>query len=50
MYDDFSADYDRFVDWPARLAAELPFIERVIPAVPAGSAPRSAAEWCQNRL
>lgn len=26
MYDDFSADYDRFVDWPARLAAELPFI------------------------
>ncbi|MGB9870216.1 MAG: class I SAM-dependent DNA methyltransferase [Anaerolineae bacterium] len=30
MYDDFSADYDRFVDWPARLAAELPFVERVI--------------------
>jgi len=28
MYDDFSADYDRFVDWPARLAVELPFIER----------------------
>jgi glycine/sarcosine N-methyltransferase len=26
MYDDFSADYDRFVDWPARLAVELPFI------------------------
>jgi glycine/sarcosine N-methyltransferase len=26
MYDDFSTDYDRFVDWPARLAAELPFI------------------------
>ena len=25
MYDDFSADYDRFVDWPARLAVELPF-------------------------
>jgi len=31
MYDDFSADYDRFVDWPARLAAELPFIERLVP-------------------
>ncbi len=29
MYDDF--DYDRFVDWPARLAVELPFIvERVV--------------------
>lgn len=28
MYDPFSADYDRFVDWPGRLAAELPFIER----------------------
>jgi SAM-dependent methyltransferase len=27
MYDGFSADYDRFVNWPARLAAELPFIE-----------------------
>jgi SAM-dependent methyltransferase len=28
MYEDFSADYDRFIDWPARLAAELPFVER----------------------
>jgi SAM-dependent methyltransferase len=26
MYDDFSLDYDRFVDWPERLAAEMPFI------------------------
>lgn len=26
MYDDLSADYDRFVDWPARLATELPLI------------------------
>jgi len=33
MYDDFSADYDRFVDWPARLAVELPFIERELQAV-----------------
>lgn len=30
MYEAFSADYDRFVNWPARLAAELPFIERAI--------------------
>jgi len=28
MYDDFSADYDRFVHWPGRLAAELPFIRQ----------------------
>jgi SAM-dependent methyltransferase len=27
MYDEFSADYDRFVDWQARLAVEMPFIE-----------------------
>jgi SAM-dependent methyltransferase len=28
MYDAFSTDYDRFVDWQGRLASELPFIER----------------------
>ncbi|MBN1537354.1 MAG: class I SAM-dependent methyltransferase [Anaerolineales bacterium] len=27
IYDDFSADYDRFVNWPGRLAAEIPFLE-----------------------
>jgi glycine/sarcosine N-methyltransferase len=27
MYDSFSSDYDRFVDWPARLKVELPFLE-----------------------
>lgn len=27
MYDSFSSDYDRFVNWPSRLAYELPFIE-----------------------
>ncbi len=32
MYDDFSSDYDRFVDWSGRLAAELPFIERELHA------------------
>ncbi len=26
MYDELSVDYDRFVDWPGRLAVELPFI------------------------
>jgi glycine/sarcosine N-methyltransferase len=27
MYDDFSTDYDRFVNWPGRLALELPFLQ-----------------------
>ncbi len=35
MYDDLSHDYDRFVNWPARLAVELPFIERVLQQVEA---------------
>jgi SAM-dependent methyltransferase len=26
MYDSFSSDYDRFVDWPERLKHELPFL------------------------
>ena len=29
FYDEFSLDYDRFVDWSARLAYELPFFERL---------------------
>ena len=33
MYDDFSVDYDRFVDWPGRLAAELSLIEGQLQAV-----------------
>ena len=32
MYDTFSTDYDRFVNWPSRLAAELPFIESQLEA------------------
>ncbi len=28
IYDDFSQDYDRFVNWQARLAMELPFLEK----------------------
>jgi SAM-dependent methyltransferase len=26
-YDDFSQDYDRFVNWGSRLEAEIPFVE-----------------------
>ncbi len=37
MYDQFSTDYDRFVNWPSRLAAELPFIEQVLQRVEARS-------------
>jgi glycine/sarcosine N-methyltransferase len=33
MYDAFSTDYDRFVNWGGRLAAELPFIEEQLRAV-----------------
>lgn len=35
LYDQFSEDYDRFVDWEARLAVELPFLKRQIDAVSA---------------
>jgi glycine/sarcosine N-methyltransferase len=35
MYDEFSVDYDRFVNWPERLAAELPFIEAQLQTVDA---------------
>jgi len=26
MYDKFSQDYDRFVNWDSRLASEIPFL------------------------
>ncbi len=35
MYDDFSGDYDRFVNWEGRLGAELPFLESQLEAVDA---------------
>ena len=30
MYNQFAPDYDRFVNWPARLAYEMPFLERLL--------------------
>ena len=33
MYDVFSSDYDRFVDWDGRLAGEMPFIQRQLQSV-----------------
>lgn len=36
MYDRFSSDYDRFVNWQARLGFEMPFLEAQLRAVNAG--------------
>jgi glycine/sarcosine N-methyltransferase len=33
MYDSFSSNYDRFVNWPARLSIELPFIQQQLQLV-----------------
>lgn len=33
MYEVFSADYDRFVNWEGRLALELPFLEEALRSV-----------------
>lgn len=35
MYDEFSEDYDRFVNWAARLAGELPWLEQQLQQVSA---------------
>ena len=42
MYDAFSEDYDRFVNWEARLAVEMPFIEQLLQGIKekAGGIPR----------
>jgi glycine/sarcosine N-methyltransferase len=39
MYDAFSSDYDRFVNWENRLAGELPFIEQLLQGLGAQGAP-----------
>jgi SAM-dependent methyltransferase len=36
MYDTFSADYDRFVNWSNRLAFELPFVQEQLKKLEAG--------------
>jgi glycine/sarcosine N-methyltransferase len=42
MYDEFAADYDRFVNWQSRLAFELPFIEEQLSGLThSGRAPLS---------
>ena len=37
MYDTFSADYDRFVNWSNRLAYELPFLQGLLRNLEAGA-------------
>lgn len=39
MYDAFSSNYDRFVNWPSRLAFEMPFLVKQLDALaqPAGA-------------
>jgi glycine/sarcosine N-methyltransferase len=34
LYDSLSSDYDRFVNWPSRLAFEMPFIESQLVSLP----------------
>lgn len=41
MYDAFSSDYDRFVNWPSRLGYELPFIEGQLNALKTGQPGRA---------
>jgi SAM-dependent methyltransferase len=42
MYDSFSLDYDRFVNWPGRLAFEMPFIQQQLAKInPATGQPLS---------
>ncbi|MDK2980733.1 MAG: glycine/sarcosine N-methyltransferase [Chloroflexota bacterium] len=36
VYDEFSQDYDRFVDWQSRLAFEIPFIRSYLQKAEAG--------------
>ena len=46
MYEDFSADYDRFVDWAGRLRFELPFLEAQLTQAGAGTGGRVLDAAC----
>jgi len=50
LYDQFSADYDRFVNWESRLAYEQPFIERQLQAVGARRVLDSACGTGQHAI
>ena len=46
MYDDLSSDYDRFVNWPQRLAYEIPLLAAVLPETPHGGKARVLDTAC----
>ena len=46
MYEDFSADYDRFVDWAGRLRFEMPFLEAQLTQAGAGTGGRVLDAAC----
>jgi len=50
MYDEFSSDYDRFVNWPGRLAVEMPFIEGQLRAAGAQRVLDAACSTGQHAL
>ncbi len=45
-YDAFSDDYDRFVNWPSRLAFEMPFLERFLAGLGTGGPARVLDAAC----
>lgn len=50
MYDELSNDYDRFVNWPSRLALELPFLQTELKRVGAHRVLDSACGTGQHAL
>ena len=46
MYDEFSANYDRFVNWTSRLAYEMPLIENQLQSISASGAFRVLDAAC----
>jgi len=46
MYEDFSADYDRFVDWAGRLRFEMPFLEAQLSSAGTGTGARVLDAAC----
>ena len=50
MYDELSSDYDRFVNWPSRLALELPFLQTELKRIGAARVLDSACGTGQHAL
>ena len=50
LYDALSSDYDRFVNWPSRLALELPFLQTELKRIGAARVLDSACGTGQHAL